>query len=342
MRKFLLSVLLIFAPCICWSMGPVSDKVDSIIQKGIDLVHQEKYDEGIAEFRKVIDLYPDEPVGYFFVAASYQNLIDDYRNEKYRPEFEKYIDLAIAKGRERLLHSENSAEHLFYLGGAYGYRGIYRSFKGNWWGAFRDARKAKPLLEKALQEKPDLYDAYFGLGAYHYWASVKSKLLSWLPFIGDDRKKGINQLNLAAAKGKYASLEAKYSLLRVHNEEKNYQAVIKLGEELRSVFENDPFRLWNSGLAYIGLKRWDEAFKTYETLLSFFKTSLYYHLAAEMECRYWLGYIYYQKGEYKKSLEMVNFVLLNQENIKESYYAPPRIEQAQELKDKIQKKLSAK
>jgi tetratricopeptide (TPR) repeat protein len=348
MKKLSLFLFLIFlfqdafSPSRCWSEGPVSDKVDTIIQRGVDLVHQDKYDEGIAEFKKIVDSYPDEPLGYFFMAAAYQNLIDDYRNEKYRREFEKYIELAIAKGKDKLSQSDSSAEQFFYLGGAYGYRGIYRSVRGNWWGAYKDARKAKSFLEKALELKPDLYDAYFGLGAYHYWASVKSKLLSWLPFIGDDRKKGIYQLNLAVTKGKYTSLESKYSLLRVYNEEKNYNMVLKLSEELKGFFEYHPFRLWNMGFAYIGLKRWDEALKTFQTLLSYFKSSPYYNLVAEMECQYWMGNIYYQKGGYKKSLEIVNFVLINEENVKESDYAQPIVKQAKDLNEKILKKLSDK
>jgi len=348
MKKLLLFLFLVFlsqdafAPSLCRSEGPISEEIDSIIFKGIDLVHHEKYDEGITEFKKIIDSYPDEPLGYFFMAASYQNLIDNYRNEKYKPDFEKYIELAIDKGEAKLKKSYNSAEIYFYLGGAYGYRGIYRSFRGNWWGAFMDARRARPLLEKALKLKPDLYDAYFGLGAYHYWVSAKAKIFRWLLFIGDHRKQGIKELYLAVEKGRYASLEAKVSLLRVYYEEKDYDLILKLSQELENDFENLPFRSWFAGLAYISLSKWDLASQNFEKLLSFFKASPYYHLVGEMECRYWMGYIYYQKGEYKKSLEMVNFVLVNEENVKDSDYAQPIVKQAQELNDKIQKKLSAK
>lgn len=320
----------------------LSEKLDSIIFKGIYLVQHERFNEGIAEFKKIIDSYPDEPIGYFFIAASYQTLIDDYRNETYKSDFEHYADLSIEKGKEKLKKDNDSAEMCFYLGGTYGYRGIYRSFRGNWWGAFRDAWRAKPLLEKALELDSSLYDAYYGLGSYHYWGSIKAKLLSWLPFIGDEREKGISELNLAVKKGKYASLEAKYSLLRVYNEEKEYDKALKLSEELKSVKEDAPFRLWMSAQAYMGLLRWDEALETYKKLLDNFKKSPYYDLTAEVECRFWMAKIFFYRKDYKKSTEQLGFVLANQENVKDNDYAKPIIKEAKKLKKKIQKRISSK
>ncbi|KPL02669.1 MAG: hypothetical protein AMJ90_05095 [candidate division Zixibacteria bacterium SM23_73_2] len=320
----------------------IFDELDSVIVKGIHLVQDEKFDQAIAEFQKIIDFYPNDPIGYFFIAATYQTLIDNYRNENYKSKFENYIDTAIEKGNEKLKTGKNTSELCFYSGGAYGYRGIYRSFRGNWWGAFRDALKAKPLLEKALELDSTLYDAYYGLGAYHYWGSIKSKLLSWLPFIGDEREKGIKELILAVEKGKYTSLEAKYSLLRVYNEEKDYYKVLELSQDLKSAGEDDPFRLWMTAQAYMGLKRWDEALETYNRLLNFFKESPYYDLAAEVECRYWMAEIFFYKKEYIKSIEQLGFALAHQENVKNNDYAKPIIEQAKDLKKKIRKRLSSK
>jgi len=344
MRKKLILLLSVFflLQTKVWAELELSEKLDSVIVKGIYLIQREQYDEGMAEFQKIIDFYPEEPMGYFFIAVAFQSLIDDYRHEAFKPEFEKYIDTAIAKGEKRLEENQNSAEHCFYLGGAHGYRGIYRSFRGNWWGAFRDAWRAKPLLEKALELDSTLYDAYLGLGAYHYWGSIKAKLLSWLPFIGDEREKGIKELYLAVEKGKYASLEAKFSLLRVYNEEKEYDRVLKLSQELKSVKEDEPFRLWMTGQAYRGLKRWDDALKTYQKLLDYLKSSSYYDLAAEVECRYWMAEIFYYKADYKKSLEQLGFVLAHQENVRDNDYAKPILKQAKKLKKKIQKKISSK
>jgi tetratricopeptide (TPR) repeat protein len=319
--------------------GTVTDDVDSTIQKGIDFIHQDKFDEGIAEFKKLIQKYPEEPGGYFFIAASYQALIDDYRNENYKAQFEKYVDTAIAKGERKTDSAFDSAEDHFYLGGSYGYRGIYKSFRGDWWGAFKDARKAKSHLDKALEMDSTLYDCYFGLGAYHYWGSIKSKIFWWLPFIGDDREKGIAQYKLSIEKGRYAREEAKYGLLRVYIEEKDYDKALKLGEELKSINSSDPFAFWMNGQTYIGIKNWDEALKTYQELLDYFKSSPYYDLMAEVECRYWLAYIHYNQAQYQESLEQLGIVLANKNEVKDNDYSESILKGAEKLKEEIKRQM---
>ncbi len=318
-----------------FAQGKFTDEVDSLIQMGIDLIHQDKFSEGIAGFKKIIEKYPEEPVGYFFVAASYQAIIDDYRNENYKPDFEEYIDTAIAKAEKKVNNDSSSAQDHFYLGGAYGYRGIYKSFRGNWWSAFRDARRAKSHLDKALEINPELYDCYFGLGAYHYWGSIKSRIFWWLPFIGDDKEKGIKQYELTVEKGKYAKEEAKYGLLRVYIEEKKYLKALELAEEVKSLNPSDPFVFWMTGQAYIGLNDWDEALKIYQSLLLYFKSSPYYDLMAEVECRYWLAYLYFVKAQFQESSEQLGIVLANKNEVKDNDYSEPILKGAQELKERI-------
>jgi len=331
---FLLILAYLFSPG-AFAQSKFTDEVDSLIQTGIDFIHQDKFSEGIAGFKQIIQKYPEEPVGYFFVAASYQAIIDDYRNETYKPDFEGYIDTAIVKAEKKINNDSNSAQDHFYLGGAYGYKGIYKSFRGDWWGAFKDARKAKSHLDKALEINPELYDCYFGLGAYHYWGSIKSRIFWWLPFIGDDREKGIKQYKLTMEKGRYAKEEAKYGLLRVYIEEKDYLKALELAEEVKSLNPDDPFVFWMRGQAYIGLNNWDEALRTYQRLLLHFKSSTYYDLMAEVECRYWLAYIYYVKVQFQESLKQLGIVLANKDEVKDNDYSEPVLKGAQELKEKI-------
>jgi len=324
------------------SSSQINSEIDSIIFKGIDFIHQDKFDSGIAEFKKVVTLYPDEPVGYFFIAASLQTLIDDYRNEKYKADFEKYIDLSVEKGDKKVEQDPNSALDHFYLGGSLGYRGIYRSFHGNWWGAFRDGGKAHSHLKKAVELNPNLYDAYFGLGSYHYWRSVKSRLFWWLPFFGDERKKGIQEIMLAIQKGKYAKDEAAYSLLRIYLEEKDYPSVLKWSQEVKRINEDDPFRLWLTGFAFIGLKNWTEAQKIFLDLLNVLKSSPYYDPAGEYECRYWLAYIYFNLENLQPAQEELNKALSLESEVKGNDYAEPFADKIKDLQKEISRKLKSK
>jgi len=338
-------ILLCFA--LIFSLYPVETfasetNLDSLIFRGIDLIHQDSFDQGISEFKKIIEFYLDEPAGYFFLAASLQTLIDDYRNERYKADFEKYINLAIEKGSKKVEENPNSALDHFYLGGSLGYRGIYRSFRGSWWSAFRDGGKAHSHLKKAVELNPELYDAYFGLGAYHYWKSVKSKLFWWLPFLGDERQKGIQETMLAIQKGKYAKDEATYSLLRIYLEEKDYPVVLKWSQEVKRINEDDPFRLWMTGFANIGLGNWGEAQGNFLELLNVLKSSPYYDPAGEYECRYWLAYIYFNSGNLEFAKEELNKASLLESEVEGNDYAEPFADKIEDLQKDISKKLKSK
>jgi tetratricopeptide (TPR) repeat protein len=341
--RFLLCFTVIFLSCLAPAVAEESKPdLDSIISRGVDFIRWDKFDQGIAEFKKVIELYPDEPTGYFFVGASLQGLIDDYRNETYNDEFEKYINLAIKKGSSKVDENPNSALEHFYLGGALGYRGIYRSFRGNWWGAFMDGGKAYSHLKEALELDPQLYDAYYGVGAYHYWKSVKSKLFWWLPFFGDERKKGIQETMIAIQKGKFANTEAANSLLRIYLEEKDYPAVLKWSEEVKKINPDNPFRLWMMAAAYIDMKNWDEAQNTFLYLLNVLKSSPYYDPAGEYECRYWLAYTNFNLGNLQSAQQELNQAIQLEPKVKDSDYAEPFLDKVKDLQKKISQKLKSK
>ena len=316
--------------------------IDSLALQGVGLTHQGQFPEALEVLQEIKNLYPEEPAGYVFTAAAYQTLIDSYRNEKYKDKFEQNIESAIQKADAKLKNSNPSAQDYFYAGASYGYRGIYRSFRGNWWGAFWDGGKGKKFMEKALELDSTLYDVYFALGAYHYWRSAKSKILWWLPFFGDQRKKGIEYTKITVAKGKFARDEAKYALVRIYAEEKDYANVLIWADSVKKINPRDPYSRWFVGLAYIGLGKWEEAEKTYQELISICKNSLYYDIAAEAEARYHLALIYDQQNLVPKAFEQIGFILANQKEVEENDYARPFLEKARELKKKIETGLSAK
>lgn len=309
---------------------------DSIIFAGIDYIHQDKFDEGIAEFKKLIQLNPDDAGGYMYVAASFVSIIDDYRNPSYRGEFEKYINLAIQKGEERMNKGNYTAEDLLYLGGSHGYRGIYRSFNGDWWGAFWDGGKAKKFLEKGIETDSTYYDIYFGLGAYNFYRSIKSKMLWWLPFFGDKRKLGIEQTKLAIQKGKFTRDEAKYGLLRIYVENEQYDSALALADNLKKLNADHPFLLWFLGQAQIKKGMYKDALESYQTLLKTFGASKYSTPRGMVEARYWIAYLYQVTGDKTNCLEQIDQILKYQPQGESDDYIKEFIQKALDIKKSVQ------
>ncbi|RMG61384.1 MAG: hypothetical protein D6715_13745, partial [Calditrichaeota bacterium] len=95
-----------------------------IIDRAMNLVHREVHFEAIGLFSRLIAQYPNHPMGYFFRAATLQTLMRDYRTRQFEARFQADLDSAIRIG-ERLKQQFPQDEWIyFYLGGAYGFRGL--------------------------------------------------------------------------------------------------------------------------------------------------------------------------------------------------------------------------
>lgn len=130
--------------------------------------------------------------------------------------FQSSVDASIA-AMERWTSAEpRRAEAWFYLGGAYGARGQWRVLRGQILSAARDGKRIKAALEQALMLDPNLKDAYFGIGLYHYYADVApvaAKILRFFLLLpGGDRRAGLQEMLRARDAGQLLRSEADYQL----------------------------------------------------------------------------------------------------------------------------------
>jgi hypothetical protein len=130
--------------------------------------------------------------------------------------FQSRVDAAIAATETWTTREPRRAEAWFYRGGAYGARVQWRVLRGQHIGAARDGNRAKQALERALDLDPDLHDAHFGIGLYHYYADVApaaAKVLRWLLLLpGGDRERGLQEMLTARGRGALMRSEADYQL----------------------------------------------------------------------------------------------------------------------------------
>lgn len=314
-----------------------SPEVDSVILRGLELVHADSTLEAVEEFKKLIELFPDDPIGYFYVSATLQTMMDDFRNYSYLDEFNNYMDKAIEAAEKKQNKTNLTAYDYLYFGGAVGYRGIHKALTGNWMGAFVDGLKGKGYLEDALTLDPELHDVYYGLGSYHFWKSLKSKIFWWLPFVADNRQMGIDMIKLAIEKGKYSVEDAKMALVRIWVENKEYDKAFAQIKELEKTYPNKPFLLWFLGQGQMENEKYDEAISTYQTLLQGLTSSPYYHPAGEVECRHYLANAYYGKNDVTNCNAQIDSILAFEENPSKNKYIKDFIGKAKDLREKINK-----
>ncbi|RJP60451.1 MAG: hypothetical protein C4541_03925 [Candidatus Auribacter fodinae] len=295
--------------------------IDSDIKTVISMVYQEKYEPALSIAGSLVDRYPAHPVGYFLQTAVYDTMIRDYFDYRYVPLFENSVNLTIEKATELIEQGKKSNAppdiwvH-FYLGGALGYRGIHRVEKNEWFNAFNDGMNGVKQLKICLDTNPDMYDAYYGLGCFYYWTSAKSRFLWFLPFIHDERKKGMEYLEIAVNKGLYSRTEALYALVKVLNNERCFEESISRMNTVMGEYQDDVFLLNQKAFALENLNRWKEAGETYNMMLTVLMQSPLHCFNRMCEAAYNKARCYSQINDLQEVERIYHFIL--EEKVKRS------------------------
>jgi len=311
--------------------------MERIFLDGLNRLFRDDFEGAMGKFDSLCVIEPENPFGYFCKAFGYDLIMDEYRNLKFMDEFYEAASSAIEKA-EILEKKENpSAEVYLFSGGAIGIRGVRRAMIGDWVGAFRDALKAADKVEKCLEIDSTLYDAYYGLGNYHYWKSVKTKILWWLPFIGDERQKGIDEVKVSMRRGKFTEIPGKMCLLRIYIEEKNYNEVLRIADELIKR-NNSLHPLWFKGYAYIYIEEWERTIDLYNEILRRLKEKDFYGVEGEIECWYYLALCNYKIGKIEEAKRYLNMILPYKGKVETKiYFYENYIDSAEKLLREINK-----
>jgi len=280
--------------------------IDTLVDKAIDLLYHKKYFDAIDICENVITTYPENPMGYLGQAAVYHIIMLTYRINLFDTEFDSLTSLAIDIGEKAINRYEDDANTYFVLGAAYGFRGLHRIRKGEWFGAFRDGLRGVSNLKKAHEKDETLYDVYYGLGLYYYWKSVKAKVLTFLRLMKDERDKGIEYLKIANEKGRFSSMEALFALIEIYYYEDRYEEALDQCLSLDDKFSKDPS--WNYLTAKVldKLSRWEEAKHYFLTLLTLLQESQFKSNSYLAECHYSLAKCSFELKDYETARNELN------------------------------------
>jgi hypothetical protein len=185
-----------------------------------DAILDARFDDIPALLRQACGPAPAEACQLLDVVATWWQIQLDPGNRARDAAFAARADAAIAATTAWTARAPDRAEAWFYLGGAYGVRARWRVLRGERLAAARDGKRIKESLERALALDPDLHDAYFGIGLYHYYADVApagATVLRWLMALpGGDRATGLREMLQARDRGQLLRGEADYQLHTVY------------------------------------------------------------------------------------------------------------------------------
>jgi tetratricopeptide (TPR) repeat protein len=285
--------------------------VDARLRRGIDHIYNMEFADADKDFDEVIRAVPDHPAGYFFKAMTeWWRILSDFEDESHDKQFYDMLDKVVDMCDKRLDKNENDVTALFFKGGAVGFRGRLRANRGAWLLAANDGLVAFPVVRKAYKLEPNNYDVLLGMGIYNYYAEVipsqypiVKPLMIFLP--SGDKKKGMEQLELAAQKARYAKTEAMYFLLQTYfTYEKQYVRALEIARDLHTKYPKNPLFHRMYGRCYVSLGYWAEAFQIFSEVEERFRNhQVGYDVYDGREAYYYIGRHYFLAGKLNEALQ---------------------------------------
>ncbi len=292
-----------------WSI--LKSDADSLILKGADYIYNCQFDNARETFHEVIELYPENPAGYFLDAMVEWWQIITYRNSRdYDDIFLKKIERVINKCEAILAEDPYDIGALFFKGGALGYRARYYVVRKSWFNAATDGYNAFDILLKCYEVAPNNHDIMLGTGIYNYLAEklpeeypMMKPLVAFVP--KGDKKLGLLQLQAAARHARYSSVEAKIALMQIYYDfEKNYGEALKIAEELHNRYPNNAMIHRYYGRCLVTQWYLNEFENQWRDMLKrYIDKQPGYDVYTAREALYYVGYALYAKQNYDMSLK---------------------------------------
>jgi len=202
----------------------VTPEMDKLLLEGLDAVYRMDFDAADAAAAKALALDPSYPHPYLG-QATIDLVRFSYGTEQSDASLIKSFDAKVARTIEVseawLKAHPGDPDGLFVLGAAHGSAGRMAIVRRQWLSAFRHGRAAMKSVRASLKADPELYDAYLGLGMFDYSVDTIPKFAGWLAkiMLGGDRVRGLQEIKIAAEKGRYAKTTAKLILVEIFTED---------------------------------------------------------------------------------------------------------------------------
>jgi tetratricopeptide (TPR) repeat protein len=237
------------------SSESTSAEFDKLRTEGNDAVYNLEYKLAREKFERLVKIAPDHPAGYIYLANNLwlewlnssrrlsaslyngdsfyqQDAEEDQFDPKRDKEFNDLIRKAIGVAKARVQKNPQDTEALYYQGAALGLRAGYsvtvkRSFRR----AMGDANGSIQIQKRVVKMDPNYNDAYLSIGLYEYVIDSLPfvwRTLARLAGLKGSKKKGIEHLELATQKGKFAADDARVILIGLYSREKQPEKALEV------------------------------------------------------------------------------------------------------------------
>lgn len=291
----LLKILLIFITTTQFLFGATLRPGETniiTIRKTIDFVYADSFAAARLSAESINDTLSGKPLYHLIFASILHAEMADAEDYSKRKEFFAHIDSSMKALKDWLKKNPDDPWGRFYLGTGHAYKSVWHAQHKSWLKSLIEGLKAKGEFSKAVKLDPLLYDAYAGMGNYHFWSSAR--LSKYIPFLSDNREKGLRELRLARDSSFFSSKLAETGLAWALIHQNKLSEAAKVGQALYDESSGGRVSLWILGGVYWRFGNLKKAQNYYsellESLISFGGQN-YYNL---IFCRYRKGVCLYE------------------------------------------------
>jgi hypothetical protein len=225
----------------------------------------------------------EEPAGPLFLASVFQYVAVDYDDFSRNTEFESNIKKTIVLAGKRLKQNPGDRWALYYHASANGLLGSWASLTGQVLTGVVKGRSGAVSMSSIIEADSAFADAYLFAGSYHFWKSVATARISWLPFIGDEQEQGIREVEYAITHGSLTGPLANTVLLEMLLERDPQRALV-LATDLLNRYPHCRLFAWQRGEALKKLGRFAEAQTVFEAIALSMKNDPGDNGSGELRC----------------------------------------------------------
>lgn len=262
------------------------------LRRGIAFTMVEQFDSARSVFAAMVARDSLDHAGLLYLAGVDHAEMMDREDFAKKKQFEMLVDKAIDLADRAKSNPDETAWAYLTIGNGHAYAASLEAKAGSWWTAMRRGIKAKGAYLDALKSDPHLYDAYLGLGTYHYWKSAKTEFINWLPFVGDRKDDGVEELQFAVDSSLFSSDLALNSLIWIHLERKDPQSALACAKTLHSRYPDSRLVNWGMAFANYSAGKYAAALKHFGEIISSIETDSTQNYFNLIECRYHRGKIF--------------------------------------------------
>jgi tetratricopeptide (TPR) repeat protein len=245
---------------------PVSDDAvfNRLAEEGLTALYNLDYDGAEAKFQDMETRFPDNPLSLYAGATELWWQLTNEFDEK-NPSMEKDF-LAAADRAADAAHAyikrtgDPDGRGNLCLGGALGLKARWEAIQGQWLSAYFHGKKAFKLQQKAIAINPNLYDAYLGVGIFHYYAATLPSAVKVLAhfIFGGNKQQGLDEIRISMEKGRFSRTAAQLFMVGILiNNEKDPSAALALLRAGRREYPRSPFFQLLEMLVLEEVKDWD-------------------------------------------------------------------------------------